>query len=71
MKQKLLLLFALLLSVCSGAWAEDTYVELRTVDFTEMTAQSFSSNGANYVADAGYTDIIFYKKRITPCLLTQ
>ena len=63
MKQKLLLLFALLLSVCSGAWAEDTYVELRTVDFTEMTAQSFSSNGANYVADAGYTDIIFYKKK--------
>jgi len=60
--KKLFTLLTLLVAIVTGAWAQDTFVPLRTVDFTAMTPVSFTTSGANHVTDAGYADIIFYVK---------
>ena len=58
--KKLFTLLTLLVAIVTGAQAQ-TYVTLRTVDFTEMTATTFV-DGENSISDAGYTDLRFWKK---------
>ena len=45
-----------------NVWAADTFVNLRTVDFTAMTKKIDFANGKNTISDAGYTDVEFYQK---------
>lgn len=55
MKQKLLTLFALLLGVCSGAWADDTYtVSFVDASWTQSTANHFISAGSSNNPNTNY-----------------
>ena len=59
------LLISMLIILTMGIgqmWATDTFVNLRTVDFTAMTKKIDFANGKNTISDAGYTDVEFYQK---------